>query len=134
MPGADDLPVPRPTALSQPFWDGCARGELLVQRCTLCGHLHSTPQEFCRACNAEQLEWKPVSGRGRVYSYTTVWRPQTAAFEVPYVVAIVDLDEGPQLLTNLVDCDVAGVVVGMEVEVCFRPRQELHMPMVRPCP
>ena len=131
-PEAGRLPTPTSTEVSRPFWDGCTRGEFLIQTCTACGYRHSTAQEFCRSCLSPALKWEPATGFGEIYSYTVVWRPQTEEFEVPYVVAIVELDEGPVLLTNVVDCDASVVEVGMRVEVTFRERGDVTLPMVRP--
>ena len=131
-PSTNLLPVPSPTDLSRPFWDGCARGVLLIQTCTSCGYRHSTPQDICRSCHSETLQWDKATGGGEIYSYTVVWRPQIAAFDVPYVVAIVELDEGPYLLTNVIGCDPQTVAVGMAVEVVFEARGDSCLPMVRP--
>ncbi|MSQ61099.1 MAG: Zn-ribbon domain-containing OB-fold protein [Dehalococcoidia bacterium] len=113
------LPVPHPTPISQPFWDACLRHELTVQKCTSCGKLIFIPQDFCRYCFTETLEWVPSSGTGKVYSYTTVWRPQTPSFEVPYVVAIIDIDGGYQMLSNVINVPPDQVKVGMAVEVVW---------------
>lgn len=126
-------PLPTPTAISEPFWDGCRRGELLAQKCLDCGGLTFIPQLACSHCFSSKLEWAKGSGRGSVYSYTVVWRPQTPSFEVPYVVAIVELEDGYQILTNIVDCDPSQVHVGMPVEVDFRPAsEEIVLPYFRP--
>ena len=126
-------PLPRPTPVSQPYWDGCRRGELLVQKCRDCGGLTFIPQVACMHCLSPELEWVRSSGRGTVYSYTVVWRPQMPAFEVPYVVAIIDIEDGYQMLSNIVDCDPATVHVGMPVEVKFEARSaEITLPYFRP--
>lgn len=127
------IPLPRPSPISQPYWDACRRGELTVQRCAACGHYVFIPQPACTRCLSSALEWVRSSGRGRVYSYTVVWRPQQPAFEVPYTVAIVEMDEGWKTLTNIVDCPVDDVRVGMDVEVKFVPMsEEITLPMFRP--
>ena len=127
------IPLPRPTPLSSPFWEGCRQGELRVQRCRSCGRLVFIPQPACTGCLSRDLEWIPSSGRGVVYSYTVVHRPPNPAFEVPYVVAIVELEEGFHMLSNLVGCDPAAVRVGMPVEVLFEPRgPEVTLPLFRP--
>lgn len=124
----DARPLPVPTRLSKPFWDACAEGRLLTQRCTSCGRHFFPPQHFCRYCHADTVEWIESAGRGEIHSYSTVWRPQTPAFEVPYIVAIVRLDEGYDLLTNLVDTDPEAVAVGARVEVRFQPMGSMVMP------
>ncbi len=118
------IPLPRPTSLSRPHWDGCREGELRVQRCDACGHFVFIPQPLCTRCQSEALEWVASSGRGTVYSYTVVHRAPRPAFAVPYVVAIVELEEGWHMLTNLVDVAPADVRVGMPVEVTFLQRSE----------
>jgi uncharacterized protein len=113
------IPAPDPSGLSKPFWDGCQRGELLFQRCADCGAATHTPAYICSQCTSRALTWERSSGRGVVYSWTVVWRPQIPAFEVPYAPVIVDMDEGWQMLSNLVGCAVDDVAVGLPVEVEF---------------
>jgi uncharacterized OB-fold protein len=132
-PQTGAIPPPTPSALSQPFWDGCARGELLYQRCDVCGHATHTPAFICSNCGSESLRWERSSGRGTIYSWTTVWRPQMPAFEVPYVAIIVDVEEGWQLLSNLIGCTVDDVEVGLPVEVEFHPIPgDFVLPYFRP--
>jgi uncharacterized OB-fold protein len=114
-------PLPHPTPLSRPFWDGTKVRELRLQRCRACGAYRFPPVVLCRECLAEDHEWVATSGSGTVYSFVIQHRPATPAFigDLPYVVAIVELDEGPLMLTNLVDCAHADIEVGMRVEVTF---------------
>ncbi|MCA9511337.1 MAG: Zn-ribbon domain-containing OB-fold protein [Myxococcota bacterium] len=129
----EGTPLPRPTPLSQPHWDGCREGELRVQRCTACGALEFIPQPVCTACFTEALEWTRVSGRGEVYSFSVVHRPQRPEFRAPYVVAIVALEEGAHMLTNLVDVAPDDVRIGMPVEVAFhRASDAITLPYFRP--
>lgn len=118
LPGTT-VPVPIPTPVSEPFWAACRRQTLIVQRCGRCGACTFPPQMFCRSCLAESLEWVPVTGTGSVYSYTVIWRPQTAAFEAPYVVAIIELDEGYVMLSNVVGSPPEDVTVGARVHVVW---------------
>ena len=91
------------------------------------------PEPFCTECQSEELEWVESSGRGVVYSMTTVYRPQRPEFEVPYTVAIVELEEGWHMLTNLVDCPPEEIRVGLPVEVTFRRMSdEVTLPLFRP--
>ena len=113
------IPVPRPTLVSRPFWEGCLRGELLFQRCKDCGNANFAPAVACRGCLSSSLAWTPSSGRGNVYSWTVVWRPQTPDFTVPYAPAIIDLDEGYQMLTNIVGCTTGDLRSGLAVAVQF---------------
>ena len=129
-------PLPRPTTATQPFWDGCRRGELLLPWCLACGRPHFFPREFCPLCLATTLEWRRASGRGRVWSHSTVrlsfWG---RAFDdaLPYVVAIVELDEGVRLVSNVVGCPPDQVHIGLPVEVVFDAvTPELTLPRFRP--
>jgi uncharacterized OB-fold protein len=129
------IPLPRPTALSRPHWEGCREGVLHVQHCAACGAYVFIPQPACTACQSAALEWVESSGRGTVYSYTTVWRPPRPEFEVPYVVAIVELEEGWHMLSNLLDCRPEAARVGLPVEVVFRRMsEEISLPFFRPRP
>ena len=114
-------PLPHPTPLSQPFWDGTRARELRLQRCDACGAYRFPPVVLCRACLAEEHQWVPTSGTGTVYSYVIQHRPATPAFidDLPYVVAEVELDEGPLMLTNIVCCSPDEVEVGMRVQVRY---------------
>jgi len=127
------IPTPQPSALSAPYWDGCQRGELLFQRCGDCGAATHTPAYICSRCLSRALTWEQSSGRGTVYSWTTVWRPQIPAFEVPYAPIIVDVEEGWQMLSNLVGCDHEDVEIGLPVAVEFHPLESgFHLPYFAP--
>lgn len=115
------VPLPRPTVVSKPYWEGCARGELIYQRCGDCRAAIFAPAATCRRCLAKRLTWELSAGLGRIYSWSTVWRPQSPAFATPYVAAIVDLDEGYQMLANVVGCTPEEVSVGLRVAVEFHP-------------
>ena len=112
-------PLPRPTPLSQPHWDGCVAGELRVQRCRACGTHIFIPQPLCTSCFGDTLAWVASAGHGTVYSFTIVHRAPHPAFATPYVVAIVTLDEGFEMLANL-ECEPASAAIGMRVRVLFR--------------
>jgi len=127
------IPLPRPTALSRPHWDGCREGVLRFQRCRDCGAAVFIPQPVCPGCFGDGLRWVESSGRGTVYSYTVVHRPPSPAFAVPYVVVIAELEEGWHMLSNLVACDPADVSVDMPIEVVFeRESAEITLPRFRP--
>jgi uncharacterized OB-fold protein len=126
-------PVPVPTRLSEPFWRGCAEGRLCYQQCADCGGSVFKPQDFCPHCLSSRLTWQTGSGNGVVYSFSVVWRPQTPAFEVPYVVAIVELREGYHMMSNIVNCDVNAVHCGMPVSVTFSPvSDDVALPFFEP--
>jgi uncharacterized OB-fold protein len=130
---ARSIPLPTPTPVSAPFWKGCQRGELLVQRCGACGEHVFIPMPCCTHCTSLDLEWVRSSGQGTVYSYSVVWRPQQPAFATPYIVAIVEMEEGWKMLSNLLDCTPEAVAVGMPVEVVFREMSdETTLPYFRP--
>ena len=113
-------PVDGSTTLTEPFWAGTRAGKLLLQRCRECGRWRWTPQLACPACWSERYDWTESSGRGALYSYTIVHRsPDPARFEAPFLLAIVALDEGPHMLTNLVACAPEDARIDMPVEVRF---------------
>jgi uncharacterized protein len=112
-------PLPKPTASSRPYWDAAKRHELMLQRCGSCNAFIYYPRDRCPQCLSDQLTWQPVSGRGKVYSYTVVRRASTRSFsDKPYVLAIVELDEGVRMTTN-VEAPPEAVKVGMPVSVWF---------------
>ncbi|MGO9382741.1 MAG: Zn-ribbon domain-containing OB-fold protein [Mycobacterium sp.] len=113
-------PVPHASSqLSVPFWQGCQAGELRYQRCEACGLSNFPPTEHCRQCLSAELRWQQSSGRGEIYSWTVVHRPVTAEFEPPYAPAIITLDEGYQMLTNVVGVAPDDLAIGMRVQVQF---------------
>ena len=117
-------PGPVPHACSQvsvPFWDGCRSEELRYQRCGACGASNFPPTEHCRQCLSAELAWKRSGGLGEIYSWTVVHRPVTAEFQPPYAPAIVTLDEGYQMLTNIIGIEPDSVQIGMRVHVVFHP-------------
>ena len=111
-------PLPKPSPMSEPFWEAARRHELWLQRCTDCGQFVFYPRPQCPNCWSAKLEWKPASGRGKIYSYTVVRRPTHRAFTEPYVLAIVELEEGVRMTTNIVAAPEQ-VRVGMGVNVLF---------------
>jgi uncharacterized OB-fold protein/acyl dehydratase len=132
---ADPARRPRPavSADTEFFWEGCRRGELLIQRCAACGRLRHPPRPACGECGS--LDWDAVrsSGRGEVFSFVVHHHPPVPGFEVPYVVALVALEEGTRLVSNLVDVAPEDVRIGMPVEVSFlRVDETLTLPVFRP--
>jgi uncharacterized OB-fold protein len=128
-------PRPRP-AINRDnayFWEGVDRGELLIQRCTKCQQLRHPPMPACAKCGS--LEWDTVasSGRGTVYSWVVPHYPVVPMFEYPYVVVLVELDEGVRIVSNLIDIDPGDVKIGMAVEVTYvQTDPGLTLPMFRP--
>jgi uncharacterized OB-fold protein len=103
------------------YWEGAGRGELVLQRCRDCGVVQHRPRGLCVTCLSDAIEHFVASGRGRVYTYSIVRQNQMPAFRdaVPYVVAYVALEEGPQILANIVECDPESVSIDMPVRVDF---------------
>lgn len=129
--------LPPETELAAPFWEGCRAGELRLQHCAACDRFQFYPRIVCTDCGGSRLAWRAVSGRGRIASFTVVRRGLSPAYPAPYVVALIDLEEGPRLMSNIVspemgpevgadagpdgDAEPARVVVGARVEVQFEP-------------
>ncbi len=121
MPDAAKKPAPRPSPESVPYWKAAREHRLEIQRCDACGRYWFPPSQSCPHCQSANFTWTPVSGRGKVFSFVTYHRVYHPAFakEVPYVVALVELDEGPRLLTNIVGVPADAVVCDMPVRVTF---------------
>ena len=127
----------RPTRApeSEPFRAGCAEGRLVVPSCGDCGRFHFYPRRFCPYCDCEDIEWREASGAGIVYSFAIVEKPIEKAFSslVPYVIAIVELEEGIRMLSHVVDVDPADMTCGMCVRVQYRRISEtLTVPVFGP--
>ncbi len=114
-------PLPQPDALTQPFWDATKRHELVTQRCTTCNNRFMYARELCPRCFSMELEWSPCSGRARVYSFVITRQPAHPAFneDVPYIHAMVQLEEGPRLITIITDCAIDAVKIDMPVVAAF---------------
>lgn len=115
-----EAPV-RPSALSLPFWEACKRNELVIQRCADCGAAIFYPKYYCAECLSGNLIWEKASGRGTIYTYTVVhsYAPSGFADSVPYVLAIVELEEGVRMMCNVINCREDQVVCGLPVKVLF---------------
>lgn len=118
---AYDKPIPVPNSETRPYWEGTRRHTLLLQTCDSCGHAQLYPRMLCTRCKAEALSWKPSSGKGVVYSYTIIRRAPSKAFkaDVPYVLALVQLEEGVRLMTNIVGCAPEAVRIDLPVKVVY---------------
>jgi hypothetical protein len=126
-----ERPLPRPTELSRPHWEGARRGELRVQRCRACAAYVFIPQPVCSACFSPELEWVASRGAGAIYSFTVVHRAPHPSFVTPYVVAIVALDEGFEMLAS-VECEPHEIAIGARVSVGFRALDEqIALPVFR---
>lgn len=117
---ADAIPRPVPDGDSQLYWDGIARGELLLQRCDACQRFLFYPRALCPHCSSDRISWQRASGQGTVYSYTVVHQAYGPfAGQVPYVVALVDLDEGVRMMTRIAESPPEAVRIGARVRVTF---------------
>jgi uncharacterized OB-fold protein len=130
-------PKPRPVVQpwAQPFWDAARRHELLLQHCAACNRAIHYPRIACPHCGGGQLGWRRASGRGTLYSFTVVESNAPSAFiaDMPYVVAVVRLAEGVQMLSNVIECDPAELRCDQPVEVVFeRLDEEFTLPKFRP--
>ena len=128
-------PLPQIGPDMAPFFEAARRHELAVQRCTGCGTLRFPARAICSRCLGREAAWVPVSGRGTVFSYTVMHQAAHPGFaaEVPYAVVVVELDEGVRLLSNLVDCTLADVRIGLPVQVTFDDvTSEVTLPKFRP--
>jgi uncharacterized protein len=128
---ADGL-VPEPVPETAPFWEAAKDDRLLIQRCRACGRHYFYPRPFCPHCTSDDVVWDEVSGRGRLMSYVINHRPMPPA-EQAQVIALVELDEGVRLLTNIVDAapDPAALPLDAPVSVAFEPRGEYKLPVFR---
>jgi uncharacterized OB-fold protein len=118
---------------NQTFWEAAARHRLVVQRCTGCGRLLHPPRPMCPHCHSTELEVVDVEGTGTLYSYALLHHPQHPAFDYPVVAALVELTEGPRLLSNLVNCEPDDIKIGMPVQVTFVPTaDEMAVPVFEP--
>ncbi|HVB93381.1 MAG TPA: OB-fold domain-containing protein [Acidimicrobiales bacterium] len=132
-PQPPGTPLPVPSPFSAPYWEGCSREELRYLRCANCHLAIADAPRICWRCHSRDLRWEKSGGRGRLYSWTIVWRPQTPVFEVPYSVAIVQLDEGIFVVSSIIGCQPEDLVDGMEVAFEFHPvNDELKLPYFRP--
>jgi uncharacterized OB-fold protein len=129
-------PVPVPTPESRPFWEAARRHELMLQRCRRCTRFFFYPRAACPHCLSGDVEWQRVSGRGTLHTFTVVHRGLRGfPLGEPYILAVVELEEGPRMMTNLVDVepDPARIRIGMAVEVVFADvTAEVALPRFRP--
>lgn len=130
-------PLPKSDPVTAPFWDSVNRRQLEIQRCEDCRSFVFYPRALCPSCGSRELTWTPVSGRGRIYSLTVVYRPTNSAFkaESPYVVALVELEEGCRMMSNIIEVepDPAHVKIGMPVEIVYdRVSETVTLPKFRP--
>ena len=127
-------PLPQPTPETQHFWDGAKVGELRLQRCDDCAHVYFPPRPFCPECGSRSVSVFPASGRATLYSYVIHHRAPPG-FEAPYAIAVVELEEGPRMMTNIVDTPQTpeALQLDMALEVAFEAmNDEISLPLFRP--
>ncbi len=116
-----ERPLPDVTGEARVFWEACARHELLLQRCAACGRFQFYPRALCAGCWSSELIWEASAGLGSIYSFTTVYRAPTPVFAqmTPYVIALVELDEGVRVLSHVVGSPAEAVQIDARVKVAF---------------
>jgi len=121
MAGESSRPTVRTPPRMQPFWDAAGDGRLSVQRCRACAATYFPAVDICNGCLGNELEWVTTSGTGTVFSFAVMHHVYHPAFadRVPYAVVDVQLDDGPRMITTVVDCEPASLRIGMAVEVDF---------------
>lgn len=127
-------PVPQPTPETQHFWDGTRAGEIRLQRCDACRHVYFPPRPFCPACSSRKVSVFRASGRGKLLSYVINQRPHPA-WDGPYSIAIVELDEGVRMMSNIVGCAQTpeALILDMPLEATFeRLTDEITLPLFKP--
>jgi uncharacterized protein len=130
-------PLPQPDPVTQPFWDSVKAHAMKIQRCNDTGKYFFYPRGMSPFTLSDNISWEPVSGKGTLHAFTIVYNQRAPGFadEVPYVVAMVDLEEGPRMMTNLVgvEADPEHVRIGMPVEVVYEDvTDEITLPKFRP--
>lgn len=129
-------PLPKATPETEPFWQGCKEGKLVLPRCRDCNRFHYYPRAVCPHCWSRNLTWEELSGRGKLYSYVISHRPAPGfQEETPYAIAVVELEEGPRIMTNLTGVDQTpdALVLDMPMEITFEEvTEEVTMFKFRP--
>src|SRR6202035_1689763 len=126
---------PKPTPETQHFWDGTQAGEMRLQRCDACAHVYFPPRPFCPSCGHRKVSVFNASGKGKLYSYVINHRPAAPGFTPPYAIAVVELDEGPRMMSNIVDCPQTpeALELDMKLEVAFEKLDDkITLPLFRP--
>jgi uncharacterized OB-fold protein len=127
--------IPTPDAETQPYWDAAKDGKLLIRRCNACDRAYFYPRDFCPTCWSTDVSWQEASGRATVYTFSIVRRNDLPPWppRVPYVAAIVDLEEGPRMMANVEGCQPEDVFIGMPLVVDFRVEtDDITAPIFRP--
>jgi hypothetical protein len=129
-------PIPEATPETAEFWAGASRGELRIQRCNACGRAYFYPRPFCPRCSSKDVAWFTASGRGTLHTYVINYRAAHGFQDyAPYVIAIVELEEGPRMMSNIVGIEPLpeNLPVGLPVEVTWEKQDEqITLPLFRP--
>ena len=131
----DGMPPALADSTTLPFWQAAAEHRLVVQRCTACEHTRHPPAPICPECRSSDADWKQLSGEGEIYTYTIVHRPIAANQELPYVIAVVSLEDsgGLRMISNVVDIDPDDLAIGLPVELVWEDMSaDLAIPRFRP--
>jgi uncharacterized OB-fold protein len=113
----------------EPYFDAAAQGKLMLKKCNDCGEVHHYPRALCPFCWSDRVEWLQAKGTGSIYTYSVTRRGAPA----PYCIAYVTLDEGPKMMTNIVDCDLDAIRIGQKVKVVFKKSENgTSVPMFTP--
>lgn len=125
-----ELPIPVTNADSAAYWQAAKNNKLMLRRCNACGEVHFMPRYLCPACWSEDLEWFEAKGKGKVHSFSIIRRASSAAYatRVPYVVALIDLDEGPRMMSNIIGPDALDIAIGDAVTLEFEERGDAKLP------
>jgi uncharacterized OB-fold protein len=132
---AEDRPLPTPNPFSKPFWEATKRHELVLQKCQDCGTFRYYPRPRCPECLSGNTAWTKVNGRGTVYSFTVVHRPLARWFKdkVPLVCAVIELEEGVRMVSNVERIDPHQVTIGLPVQVFFEVvNEDITLPKFEP--
>jgi uncharacterized OB-fold protein len=127
--------LPTIEAETVPFWEATKDGRLLLKSCNACHAVHYYPRPFCPTCWSDDVTWIEASGRATLYTHSTVYMNDLPPFgeRVPYIAAVVDLEEGPRMMTEIIDCATEDLVIGMALEVSFRElTDEVTIAVFRP--
>ena len=135
-------PLPQPNSDTKPFWDGCSEHQLRFQKCRDCGHVRWPPSVICPLCYSHNIDWIVACGKGIIYTFVVYHYAYNKAFEdeLPYITAIIELEEGPHLLSNIVDCQPDELRCDMPVSIvwediteeCSLPKFTLSAPCNNP--
>jgi len=131
----DGMPPPLADATTLPFWQAAAEHRLVVQRCTACEHTRHPPAPVCPECRSAEYDWRELSGRGEIYTYTIVHLPIAAGQALPFVVAVIALEDagGVRIISNVVDVEPDAVAIGLPVELVWEDMSaDLAIPRFRP--